>query len=154
MDEPEDEDDDDAVVEQAAKEGGAPELPCNATAMYDYEADDEDELSFAEGDVIRVTEIDGEWTTGTLNGKSGMFPSNYVEYHEAVAQEVSTAVDDAEPIDDGAEEAAAPAAAAPEVPYDVVALYDYEAEDEDELAFAEGDIIQACIHRRRGVRLS
>ena len=54
-----------------------------AVALYDYEADDEDEISFKEGDVIEVTEVDGEWTTGKLaDGSEGMFPSNYIKYED------------------------------------------------------------------------
>uniref|UniRef100_H3DAI9 Osteoclast-stimulating factor 1 n=1 Tax=Tetraodon nigroviridis TaxID=99883 RepID=H3DAI9_TETNG len=38
-----------------------------------------DELSFSKGDIIIVTrQEDGGWWEGSLNGKSGWFPSNYV----------------------------------------------------------------------------
>ena len=48
-------------------------------AIYSYEAEDEDELTFNEGDVIKVTEKDEGWWTGVLNGQEGMFPENYVK---------------------------------------------------------------------------
>lgn len=51
-------------------------------AIYDYEAQDSDEVSFAEGDVIfEVDSIDAGWMTGRVErtGKTGMLPANYVE---------------------------------------------------------------------------
>ena len=42
--------------------------------------ENDQELDFAEGDIIQVDEqIDENWLSGTLNGKAGMFPTNYVE---------------------------------------------------------------------------
>ena len=50
------------------------------TAVYTYAGQYEDELSFEEGDVITVLSKDeADWWKGELNGKSGVFPSNYVE---------------------------------------------------------------------------
>ncbi|XP_023938116.2 LIM and SH3 domain protein Lasp isoform X2 [Bicyclus anynana] len=51
-------------------------------AMYDYEANDSDEVSFREGDYIsNVTSIDEGWMTGQVlrTGRTGMLPANYVE---------------------------------------------------------------------------
>lgn len=51
-------------------------------AMYDYEANDSDEVSFREGDYIsNVTSIDEGWMTGQVlrTGHTGMLPANYVE---------------------------------------------------------------------------
>ncbi|XP_041988473.1 LIM and SH3 domain protein Lasp [Aricia agestis] len=51
-------------------------------AMYDYEANDSDEVSFREGDYIsNVTSIDSGWMTGQVlrTGRTGMLPANYVE---------------------------------------------------------------------------
>ncbi|XP_038217857.1 LIM and SH3 domain protein Lasp isoform X1 [Zerene cesonia] len=51
-------------------------------AMYDYEANDSDEVSFREGDLIsNVTSIDEGWMTGQVlrTGRTGMLPANYVE---------------------------------------------------------------------------
>lgn len=48
-------------------------------ARYNFKQNNEDELSFSKGDVILVTrQEEGGWWEGTLNGKTGWFPSNYV----------------------------------------------------------------------------
>ncbi len=55
-------------------------LPKRVVALYDYDATEEGELTFKEGDVIEVIERPGEgWYVGKLNGKIGEFPDNYVE---------------------------------------------------------------------------
>ncbi|XP_063777635.1 nebulette isoform X6 [Pseudophryne corroboree] len=51
-------------------------------AMYDYSAQDEDEVSFRDGDyIVNVQSIDEGWMYGTVqrSGKSGMLPANYIE---------------------------------------------------------------------------
>ncbi|XP_041735934.1 LIM zinc-binding domain-containing Nebulette isoform X12 [Coregonus clupeaformis] len=51
-------------------------------ALYDYAAQDHDEVSFCDGDVIvNAQPIDEGWMYGTVQrtGKSGMLPANYVE---------------------------------------------------------------------------
>ncbi|XP_051559388.1 rho guanine nucleotide exchange factor 7b isoform X3 [Myxocyprinus asiaticus] len=49
-------------------------------AKFNFQQTNEDELSFSKGDIIQVTrQEDGGWWEGTLNGKSGWFPSNYVK---------------------------------------------------------------------------
>lgn len=50
-----------------------------AQALFDYDRQHFDELSFKTGDIIKVLkEIDGGWWHGELNGTQGWFPSNYV----------------------------------------------------------------------------
>nr|XP_023656009.1 LIM zinc-binding domain-containing Nebulette-like isoform X17 [Paramormyrops kingsleyae] len=51
-------------------------------ALYDYAAQDHDEVSFRDGDIIiNAQSIDEGWMYGTVQrtGKSGMLPANYVE---------------------------------------------------------------------------
>ncbi|KAG7518614.1 rho guanine nucleotide exchange factor 6 isoform X2 [Solea senegalensis] len=48
-------------------------------ARFNFKQNNEDELSFNKGDMILVTrQEEGGWWEGTLNGKTGWFPSNYV----------------------------------------------------------------------------
>ncbi|KAF2705101.1 actin binding protein-like protein [Pleomassaria siparia CBS 279.74] len=59
--------------------GGAP----TATALYDYDAAEDNELSFPEGATITQVEFpDEDWWLGSFNGLSGLFPSNYVTLDE------------------------------------------------------------------------
>ncbi|XP_063093966.1 nebulette isoform X1 [Cavia porcellus] len=52
-------------------------------AMYDYSAQDEDEVSFRDGDyIVNVQPIDDGWMYGTVQrtGRTGMLPANYIEF--------------------------------------------------------------------------
>jgi len=49
-------------------------------AVFKFKGTNNDELKFKKGDLITVTQKeDGGWWEGTLDGKTGWFPSNYVE---------------------------------------------------------------------------
>uniref|UniRef100_A0A671WKF8 Intersectin-1 n=1 Tax=Sparus aurata TaxID=8175 RepID=A0A671WKF8_SPAAU len=48
-------------------------------AMYTYESSEQGDLSFQQGDVVMVTRKEGDWWTGMVSGKTGVFPSNYVK---------------------------------------------------------------------------
>ncbi|EON96868.1 putative amylase-binding protein [Phaeoacremonium minimum UCRPA7] len=51
-----------------------------ATALFDYEAAEDNELSFEEGAKIEDLEFpDEDWWFGHYKGKSGLFPANYVQ---------------------------------------------------------------------------
>ncbi|XP_052010517.1 rho guanine nucleotide exchange factor 6-like isoform X2 [Xyrauchen texanus] len=48
-------------------------------ARFNFKQNNEDELSFSKGELIHVTrQEEGGWWEGTLNCKTGWFPSNYV----------------------------------------------------------------------------
>ncbi|KAG1908501.1 uncharacterized protein F5891DRAFT_1124269 [Suillus fuscotomentosus] len=52
------------------------------TALYDFDAQAEGDLSFKTGDRIEIvtkTESQEDWWTGRLNGDQGVFPGNYVQ---------------------------------------------------------------------------
>lgn len=57
--------------------GGSGKKQCKA--LYDFEAQTQDELGFTTGTIIDVVSVDGEWTTGSYGGYTGIFPTNYVE---------------------------------------------------------------------------
>lgn len=50
--------------------------------MFPYSAANEDELELTEGDIIVILDQnleDDGWWKGELNGKTGVFPDNFVE---------------------------------------------------------------------------
>ncbi|KAJ4295808.1 actin binding protein [Collariella sp. IMI 366227] len=54
-----------------------------ATAQFDYEAAEDNELSFPEGATITNLEFpDEDWWFGHYQGASGLFPANYVEVNQ------------------------------------------------------------------------
>ncbi|XP_052276602.1 unconventional myosin-Ie-like isoform X2 [Dreissena polymorpha] len=56
-----------------------PVLP-KCRALYAYDAQDTDELTFNEGEIIEIVKEDpAGWWKGRLRGKDGLFPANYVE---------------------------------------------------------------------------
>ncbi|UYV77205.1 CTTN [Cordylochernes scorpioides] len=57
-----------------------PEMGLTAVALYDYQAADDDEISFDPDDLITNIElIDEGWWRGECHGQVGLFPANYVQ---------------------------------------------------------------------------
>ncbi|XP_005102589.2 uncharacterized protein LOC101857260 [Aplysia californica] len=64
---------------RAMAEGGGLQ-PKHVKAVHNFRGANNDELCFKKGDIITVTQwLDGGWWEGTLNGRTGWFPSNYVK---------------------------------------------------------------------------
>jgi len=62
--------------EQASRGGGG----ITAIALYDYQAQADDEISFDPNDIISNIEmVDNDWWAGVLRGVRGMFPANFVQ---------------------------------------------------------------------------
>lgn len=89
-------------------------------ALYTYDATEENEISFVEGESLLLLEKDdsGWWKGRNAKGQEGLFPSNFVD---VVGEEGATGQ--------------------VEINKDFKALYDYEAEDETELTIKEGEIL-------------
>lgn len=51
-------------------------------AVYTYTSDEVGDLTFNEGDVISVVKTDGDWWTGSIGQRSGIFPGNFVKKQE------------------------------------------------------------------------
>uniref|UniRef100_A0A3P9J7P4 Rac/Cdc42 guanine nucleotide exchange factor (GEF) 6 n=1 Tax=Oryzias latipes TaxID=8090 RepID=A0A3P9J7P4_ORYLA len=63
--------------DEMSENGGGGQLMVKA--RFNFKQNNEDELSFNKGEVILVTrQEEGGWWEGSLNGKTGWFPSNYV----------------------------------------------------------------------------
>ena len=51
-------------------------------AIFDFEAQEATDLGFKKGAEITVLKKDGDWWTGKIGDKTGMFPYNYVKTRE------------------------------------------------------------------------
>lgn len=78
----EEEDIDEIQTELVTENGeSSPERLLRVRALYDYQAEDDTELSFEPGDIISDVEtIDKAWWRGSSkDGRQGLFPANFVE---------------------------------------------------------------------------
>lgn len=59
-------------------------------ALLDHEGEEEDELTFSQGDVIGLLELIGqEWGRGQIHGRIGKFPLNFTEVVEPLPTSVT-----------------------------------------------------------------
>jgi len=98
----------------ATADSQPPSTSTTCEALYSYEGEQEDELSFTKGDIIEIIRvIDVDWLEGRLGSKTGIFPVTFIAY---TAGEVTAA-------------------------FTLVASFEYIGEQEDELTFGQGDVI-------------
>lgn len=124
------------VAEKAPEIVSESKTSNTAVAEYDYEKDEDNEIGFVEGEIIIDIEfVDEDWWRGTnSNGETGLFPASYVSLKEEAKSETQ-----APP--------AAPERNLPPPPPErtsgpsAVAEFDYEASEDNELTFKEGDVI-------------
>ncbi|KAM9798340.1 CD2-associated protein [Neosynchiropus ocellatus] len=56
--------------------------------LFNYAPQNEDELELKVGEIVDIThEVEEGWWSGCVNGKTGLFPSNFVKELEATAEE-------------------------------------------------------------------
>ncbi len=48
-------------------------------ALYTFAGEQNGDLPFSKGDIINLTKKSGQWWEGSVHGKTGVFPNNYVE---------------------------------------------------------------------------
>lgn len=120
------------VVEPSTSKGNS------AIAEYDYEKDEDNEIGFIEGEIIiNIEFVDDDWWKGTNNnGDTGLFPASYVTLKENQNVSDTTTAPPSLPTRQSEEEEATikqgPSA---------TAEFDYDASEDNELTFKEGDII-------------
>eukprot|EP00835_Amoeboradix_gromovi_P006277 NODE_711_length_4934_cov_0.531954.p1 type:complete len:563 gc:universal NODE_711_length_4934_cov_0.531954:3963-2275(-) len=94
----------------------------DAVALYDYTATESNEISFKQGDLIfNIVKIDKDWWQGVVGSSTGLFPFNFVKETRP----------DGEPQSQSAQLK----------PIKAIALYDYVAQEGNEISFKEGDAI-------------
>ena len=57
-------------------------LTDSCIGVYSYQSSEPGDLTFNVGEIIIVTKKDGDWWTGSIGDRSGIFPANYVKPHE------------------------------------------------------------------------
>ncbi|CAG9819837.1 unnamed protein product [Phaedon cochleariae] len=79
-------------------------VPYLRTALYDYEAQGEDELSLRKGQIVEVLSEDAKisgdegWWTGKIGDKVGIFPSNFVAHQHPFTDHVNSVIADIDPV--------------------------------------------------------
>ncbi|ODQ49569.1 hypothetical protein PICMEDRAFT_18820, partial [Pichia membranifaciens NRRL Y-2026] len=69
-----------------------------AEAIYDYAPQQSDDLKLTRGDKITVLEkVSDAWWKGSVHGRSGMFPANYVKLYSEPSDDSRSAVNVAPP---------------------------------------------------------
>jgi hypothetical protein len=139
----------------------------SALIMYDYEKAEDNEIELKEGDYVTdIQMVDDDWWMGrNSKGETGLFPSNYVELvddqhqqpeqhneqqyqqptHEAAAEAADDAGEEQHHMHSTAAAEAAHNAADAPLGTTATALYDYEAGEDNELSFGEGDKITGIV---------
>lgn len=59
-------------------------------ACYAYQSAEIGDLVFDAGEIVAVTKKDGDWWTGNIGNRTGIFPSNYVQKQETVSTGLET----------------------------------------------------------------
>uniref|UniRef100_A0A8C8FHZ7 Osteoclast-stimulating factor 1 n=1 Tax=Oncorhynchus tshawytscha TaxID=74940 RepID=A0A8C8FHZ7_ONCTS len=119
--------------------------PVEAVVEFDYEAQQEDELSLHVGDIIvKVTKDDGGWWEGEIDGRRGLFPDNFVrEIKKDVKREVGPKSD----LSNGSASPVSEPSLRPARKGDQIrqrrckASFSYVPQNEDELELKIGDVI-------------
>lgn len=104
-----------------------------AIVKYQYDATREDELSLQKGDHVKVEEKEEDgWWKGECRGRSGWFPSNYVE--ELMQASISSPMDGSVSSSQSQEEQSSFICV-------VRALYPFNSGNPEELPFQKGDMM-------------
>ncbi|XP_036406628.1 SH3 domain-containing protein 19-like isoform X2 [Megalops cyprinoides] len=140
------------------KEAGPVAAPISGprcVARFDFDNEHGDELPFSEGTVIRLKEyLDQEWARGDIDGRSGIFPLNFVEVVEDLPAPLvppqpvhkNTELPGSASSPPNQEKDAKPSQRGPEGEEWATALYDFTAQTDEDLSFQQGARILIMEH--------
>ncbi|WAR07129.1 ITSN1-like protein [Mya arenaria] len=145
------------TVESPAKhESPAPTQPAGELyeGLFAYQSGEPEDLVFGQGEVITVTKKDGDWWTGHIGDRSGIFPANYVKAYEQPANPAPAAPSSAAaPVAPLSAASTALAGASktgtlkkPEIATVIAA---YSATGQEQLSLSPGQLIQARGQKRK-----
>ncbi|KAM4564683.1 uncharacterized protein V3H82_013765 [Fundulus diaphanus] len=121
-------------------------------ALFDYEGEDDEELTFSQGDVIALLELVGEeWGRGRIHGRTGLFPLNFAEVLEPLPEPQpepsSGETSKHESAETGEmEKSVTVKPSQSEAEEWAVALFDFLGQTADDLSFHKGALIQVTEH--------
>ncbi|XP_074518117.1 uncharacterized protein LOC141784244 [Halichoeres trimaculatus] len=116
-------------------------------ALFDYEGEEEDELTFSQGDVIALLELIGqEWGRGQIHGRTGIFPLSFTEVIEPPQREETTKETPAKETTVERKEEVTSEKSHSEVSEWAVALFDFPGQTAEDLSFHKGALIQVMEH--------
>ncbi|KAM9827402.1 uncharacterized protein ACB057_017793 [Neosynchiropus ocellatus] len=119
----------------------APVSGPQCVALFDYEGEEEDELTFSQGDVISLLEpVDSEWLRGQIHGRVGIFPLRFANVVEPLVSEKNAS----ELIQSIAPKTAE--SCLTEADEWAVALFDFPGQTAGDLSFHKGALIQVIEH--------
>ncbi|KAM6960415.1 uncharacterized protein LKV04_021986 [Tautogolabrus adspersus] len=105
-------------------------------ALFDYEGEEDDELTFSQGDVIALLELIGqEWGRGQIHGRNGIFPLSFTEVVEPPPQQEEKTT----------KSTSADTTATEETEW-AVALFDFPGQTAEDLSFHKGALIEVTEH--------
>ena len=116
----------------------AKESSASAVAEYDYDKEEDNELEFKEGDlIVEIDFVDDDWWSGkhSATGEVGLFPATYVALVDEESKNKGAVSVSELAVPAAAEESAKQGSAS------ATAAYDYEKDEDNEISFAEGDLI-------------
>uniref|UniRef100_A0A8P4K9H2 SH3 domain-containing protein n=1 Tax=Dicentrarchus labrax TaxID=13489 RepID=A0A8P4K9H2_DICLA len=121
-------------------------------ALFDYEGEEDDELTFSQGDVIALLELIGqEWGRGQIHGRIGIFPLNFAEVVEPPPPQPAPPGETEEPASTDKTVAESTAPKTSQEPDSeekewATALFDFPGQTPEDLSFHKGALIHVIEH--------